>query len=177
MATETERQRPKHEGLSPQPELAASADSQSATLPIPVPDQQEILSIYGKIKKRRATIVGPQGEAQFPDSVQLFLVQLLDALGQGKSVTILQSTATVGTVHASQTLGVSRRHFVGLLEAGQIPFHMVGTHRRVYASDLFLYKAQRDSSRKKTIRELAKAEAAEGLYDAIPSLEDNDHGQ
>jgi elongation factor P hydroxylase len=61
-----------------------------------------------------------------------------------------------------------------MLEKGEIAHHMVGTHRRVYAQDLFHYKAQRDGRRHKVIRELAQAEAKEGLYDREPSSVDED---
>jgi len=69
-------------------------------------------------------------------------------------------------------LGVSRQFLVNLLEGGEIPYHTVGTHRRVYAEDLFRYKARRDLNRHRAIRELARAEAAEGLYDRKPAASD-----
>jgi excisionase family DNA binding protein len=38
-------------------------------------------------------------------------------------------------VKAVAMLAVSRQFLVNLLEKGEIPYHMVGTHRRIYALD------------------------------------------
>lgn len=69
------------------------------------------------------------------------------------------------TYQAAHYLGMSRMFLVGLLKRGDIPFHMVGTHRRIYEKDVIAYKAQRDSERKKALAELVKAEHEEGIYD------------
>jgi excisionase family DNA binding protein len=63
---------------------------------------------------------------------------------------------------------MSRQFLVRLLEKGEIPFHKVGTHRRIYARDVLGYKAKRDLSRRKNLDDLARAEYAEGLYSQIP---------
>jgi excisionase family DNA binding protein len=65
-------------------------------------------------------------------------------------------------------LSVSRQYLIRILESGQIPFHMVGTHRRVYARDALAYKAKRDAERRKMLDDLLRAEIAEGLIDLVP---------
>jgi excisionase family DNA binding protein len=62
-------------------------------------------------------------------------------------------------------LGVSRQFLIRLLERGEIPHHMVGTHRRIYVRDLLAYKVKRDSKRRQVLDELTHAEAEDGLYD------------
>jgi excisionase family DNA binding protein len=125
----------------------------------------EIDQLYEALRKANAKLIGPSGEARLlPKSLYAFLVDLFGLLNKGKSVLIVQNQAKLTTVEAASLLGVSRQFLVNLLERGEIPYHMVGTHRRIYAQDLFRFRAARDAARHKLIRELAQAEAAEGLY-------------
>lgn len=77
----------------------------------------------------------------------------------------METDASMTTAEAATVLGVSRQFLVNLLEAGEIPFHLVGTHRRVYSQDLMEYKARRDRQRRQKLSDLVRAEVAEGLYD------------
>lgn len=141
----------------------------ASAVPISDKDQREIQDLYVKIRTSDAKLVGPDGKAQvLPPSLYSFLCTLLGDLKDGYSVTILQPNASLTTVEAAKLLGVSRTHFVGLLKNNEIPFHMVGTHRRALARDILAYKAKRDVRRRKTLDDLAVAEHEEGLYDKMP---------
>jgi len=63
---------------------------------------------------------------------------------------------------------MSRQFFVNLLKQGEIPFIMVGTHRRIYARDVLAYKAKRDATRRKVLDDMARAACDEGIYDMVP---------
>lgn len=129
-------------------------------------DQREIQDIYQKLLTSDAKLVGPDGKAEIlPPSLYSFLCTLLADLKAGHSVTLLQSNASLTTVEASKLLGVSRQFLIGLLDNREIPHHMVGTHRRLYARDVLAYKAKRDANRHKILDDLAHAEHAEGIYD------------
>lgn len=139
------------------------------TQPISDKDQREILDIYQKLRTADAKLVGPDGKTQvLPNSLYSFLCTLLADLKAGYSVTLLQSHASLTTVEAGKLLGVSRQHLIGLLNKKEIAFHMVGTHRRMYARDVLAYKAKRDAARRKTLDDLARAEFEEGTYDRMP---------
>lgn len=132
-------------------------------------DQKDILDLYTKIRAAEAKLVGPDGRTQLlPPNLYSFLCQLLGDLKAGKSVTILQNNAELTTVEAAKMLAVSRQFLIQLLEQNQIPFHMVGTHRRLYARDLLAYKGRRDSARRHTLDDLARTEMEDGLYDRVP---------
>ena len=135
----------------------------------PLPGRNEVLDMYSEIKAAKARLAGPDGETrQLPPNLQSFLGQLLGELKAGKSVTILESDAAMTTTAAARMLSVSRQFLVQLLEQGQIPFHKVGTHRRVYVRDLLAYKSKREAARRKAWRDLVQAEIEDGTYFAIP---------
>jgi len=69
-------------------------------------------------------------------------------------------------------LGMSRQYFVTLLESGDIPFHKVGSHRRVYFKDLRTYAKKRDANRRDGLNRLFKRMDLEGHYDTETKDED-----
>lgn len=133
-------------------------------------DPRQVLELYRKIQRSRARLVGPDGRTQsLPVSLSEFLVSLIAGLCESQSVTIVQNDAQLTTVEAARMLGVSRQFLIGRLENGEIPFHMVGTHRRLYVRNVLVYKMQRDGKRRRILDELTRAEAGEGLYDREPA--------
>ena len=142
---------------------------QVAGVSISEQDQRDILDLYTKIRAAEAKLVGPDGKTQLlPTNLYSFLCQVLGDLKAGKSVTILQSNAELTTVEAAKLLAGSRQFVVQLLEKNQIPFHMVGTHRRLYARDVLAFKGRRDSARRKTLDDLSRTEFEQGTYDRVP---------
>ena len=76
-------------------------------------------------------------------------------MAQGNAVTIIPIHAELTTQEAADFLNVSRPYLVRLLEQKKMPFHMVGTHRRVRFEDLMAFKASFEKSRREAMDELA----------------------
>ena len=143
--------------------------SSEAAVDISLKEQREIIGIYARLREVEAKLVGPDGKTEIlPNNLYSFLLRLLADLRAGHSVTILQSRHELTTVEAGKVLGFSRQYLIQLLEKGEIPFHMAGTHRRLYVRDVLAYKSQRDTARRKTLDELAKTEFAKGDYGQVP---------
>lgn len=141
----------------------------AADVSISAREQREIIGIYEKLREAEAKLIGPDGKTEIlPNNLYSFLLRLLADLRAGHSVTILQSRHELTTVEASKILGMSRQFLIKLLEKGEIPFHLVGTHRRIYVRDVMTYKLKRDLMRRETLDELAKQEISKGDYDKIP---------
>jgi excisionase family DNA binding protein len=75
-----------------------------------------------------------------PAPAVALLRELLEAMAQGKAVSVLPSDSELSTFELADLLNVSRPHAITLLERGLIPYRMVGTHRRVRLEDALAYK-------------------------------------
>jgi excisionase family DNA binding protein len=143
--------------------------SEANAVDISPKEQREIIDIYAKLREAEAKLIGPDGKTEIlPNNLYSFLLRLLADLRAGHSVTILQSKHELTTVEASKILGMSRQYLIKLLEKGEIPFHSVGTHRRLYVRDVIAYKAKRDLARRDILNDLARREFAKGDYDKVP---------
>lgn len=94
-------------------------------------------------------------ELQLPKSVTPFLVHVLTEMAQGNALTLIPTHAELTTQEAADFLSVSRPFLVSLLEANKIPYHKVGTHRRVRFYDLDAFKKQNEAERQRTMQKLA----------------------
>src|SRR5580704_19326603 len=132
---------------------------EASALDISLREQKEIAEIYSKLRAAEAKLIGPDGKTEIlPNNLYSFLLRVLADLHAGHSVTILQNRHELTTVEASKILGISRQFLIKLLEKGELPFHLVGTHRRLYVRDVMAYKARRDISRRNSLNELAAGE-------------------
>jgi excisionase family DNA binding protein len=132
-------------------------------------EQRELAEAYAKLREAEAKLIGSDGKtAALPNNLYSFLLRLLADLRAGQAVTILQNRHELTTAEAAKILGFSRQFLVQLLEKGELPFHMAGTHRRLYVRDVLAYKSRRDMQRRKTLDNLARREFEEGVYDQVP---------
>ena len=83
----------------------------------------------------------------------------------GNGVQILHRESELRTQQAADYLNISRPSLIKLLEAGQIAYHMAGTHRRVLVRDIAAYKEQRDARARETLKELVADAQELDLYD------------
>lgn len=95
-------------------------------------------------------------KAILPKPVFALLMDALAAVASGKAVSLVPYGAQLTTQQAADFLNVSRPHLISLLEKGEIPFHKVGTHRRIYFSELTSYKELRDEASHAAATELTQ---------------------
>ena len=109
-------------------------------------------------QERQVTIRVGKDEAsiQLPASAAQLLLQILNQMAVGNAVTLLPFHANLTTQQAADLLNVSRPYLIKLLEKGEIPFSMVGSHRRVRAEDLLKYRAHLEQVKSKALDALAE---------------------
>jgi len=135
------------------------------------PDNEgaEIQDLYKLFLLEKApALIGPDRRSiPLPESIYNILVQVLGYLKEGKGVSVVPVMQELTTQHAANLLGMSRPFLIDLLNRGEIPFHKVGTHRRICRKDVMDYLAKRDANRKRILAEMAKRAVAEGDYDQM----------
>ncbi len=104
-------------------------------------------------KGRRCTITLSLEE--IPEAAVDLLQSILVEMAKGNPVSVLPANAELTTQQAADFLSVSRPFLVNLLKERKIPFHKVGTHRRIRFEDLVTYKNQIDAARRQTLIELS----------------------
>ncbi len=121
---------------------------------------QRALAAYisTQLETQRIQIFDEKNEAhavELPTSALRLLVDILSELADGNAVKVVPIHAELTTQEAADLINVSRPHLVKLLEAGDLPFHKTGKHRRVRFSDLMAYKTAQEQASTAAMEELA----------------------
>ncbi len=133
----------------------------------PEPDTQLIKRLEAMLDKAHPKLVGMDGEEiLLPDSVYQALRQVIHMMAAGRTISLVPHDLYLSSQEAAEILNVSRPFLYTLLDGGQIPYTMVGTHRRIRVEDLMEYKRLRDSQRRQALGELAAFSQELGFYDA-----------
>lgn len=144
-----------HEPVESTPEIAKLAADAS----------RRLFRLLGAAPKETCIVRfegAPDDPVVLPAAAVRMLGSLLAELAKGNAVTLMPHHAELTTQQAADLLNVSRPFLVGLLESGQLPFHKIGTHRRVRYSDLITFKRRRDNESEAALRELAALSQSAG---------------
>ena len=103
-----------------------------------------------------AKLVGPGGEAIVLTPLAYEALRtVLVCLARGEAISLVPAHTMLSTNEAADFLNVSRPFLIKLLERNEIPYEMVGTHRRVAFRDLMTYRERRRHGRAEAVQELA----------------------
>jgi len=136
-------------------------------------EQHEIVALREQLRRIAAQgerpvarLVSPDGiEVEIPASAFAALQAVVRDMAQGLTITLIPHDRELTTKEAADILNLSRPFLVKLLDRGEMPFHRVGTHRRLKVEDLLAYRELRAARRREKLRELTKlSEQVEGGY-------------
>jgi len=104
-------------------------------------------------------IEGRQETVAVPQMVLHLLSRILKETASGHAVSVVPFESELTTSEAADYLNVSRPYVIALLEQGKIPFHKVGSHRRIRLEDVADYKKRQMATSYAAMEELqAQAE-------------------
>jgi excisionase family DNA binding protein len=127
------------------------------------------LGRFLEVHDEPALLLGRDGErVPLPDEVYAVLVKIVEALRQGKVITVVPRMQRLTTQEAADFLGISRPTVVKLLDQGRIPFDQPGRHRRILFSDLLRYVQERRDDRTAALDRMTEEASEAGIYDARP---------
>jgi excisionase family DNA binding protein len=150
MATTPTSQRVLSASPEEQPELAKVVD---------------LLAHLETAGERMTRLVGPDGESiALPASAFKALKAVVTGMAQGMALTLIPSGRELTTQEAADLLRISRPSVIKLLEDGTIPFHKVGTHRRINVEDVLAYRSARNEQRRAALRELTEISEEIGYH-------------
>ena len=145
--------------LHPPPNIQDSEIAREATARIvPFVRARKPLKVHITEEVNQEPIVLPAGAVAM-------LKDILEAMAAGHSITMIPQHAELTTVEAADILNVSRPYLIKLLEAGDIPCHKVGRHRRVRLEDIMQYKEGIDRRREAILDQMVTEAEELGLYD------------
>ena len=127
----------------------------------------ELEAILDLVRRKKPALIDSEGHrTELPEPLYKMLILIVEQMKQGRAVIMMPEGETFTTQAAANFLGVSRQHLVDLLENGVIPYHKVGSHRRVYFRDLKEYAEKRDTGRRQTMDELFNEVTKAGKYES-----------
>lgn len=115
-----------------------------------------------RIRYRVETETGADESVAIPAAAAALLERILAEMAQGNAVTLMPAHAELTTQQAADLLKVSRPFLIEQLEKGEIPFRLVGTHRRIRLADVMRYKQEADRRRLDALEKLAALDQARG---------------
>jgi excisionase family DNA binding protein len=127
------------------------------------------LGRFLELHDQAALLLGPDGErVAVPEEVYKVLTAVVEALREGKVITVVPQTQRLTTQEAADFLGISRPTLVKLLDQGKIPFEQPGRHRRILFSDLLAYVRRRREERTAALDRMTEEASQAGIYGGRP---------
>jgi len=121
---------------------------------------------------RRASLLGPDGEQiELPEPLNEMLLFIVQAMTRKQAIFLMPEDEAFTTQAAANFLGMSRPYLLRLLEAKKLPFHRVGTHRRILFRDLVEFQTKRSVGRNQAISKMTEDLVEAGLYDQYVETE------
>jgi len=133
---------------------------------LPDDEQQQVQALEREFHHGVPVLVTASGKRiKLPSAVFEVLRKAVRYMSHGQAITLVPDSQVVTTQRAADILGMSRPHFIKLLESGIMAHHRVGNQRRVYLRDVLEFAKKRDRERLAALDRLSRDALDAGLYD------------
>jgi excisionase family DNA binding protein len=105
---------------------------------------------------KQLQLIGPDGVAE-DISVEIYAVlrEVFQHLKDGQAISLIPDDTLLTTQQAAQILNISRPYLYRLLDADEIPFVQVGTHRKLRLADVEALRERRRNESRKALNAIA----------------------
>ena len=135
-------------------------------------DATTLAEVSQLLRHGSATLEGPKGErAILPAPLYTLLKDIVRGLEDGRSFVLMLQDQQLTTQRAAELLGMSRPYLIRLLDAGELPHHLVGKHRRVALRDVLAF-AKRQTEMRSALAQMSRDAFDAGLYDRQTGMQD-----
>jgi excisionase family DNA binding protein len=120
---------------------------------------KELAAVLPKKEKDFSMVVKCDHEDKqiiIPFSAIRMLLDILTQMAEGNAITLIPIHAELTTQEAANLLNISRPYLIKLLDNHKIPFHKVGTHRRIHFIDLLKFKEKIQKESQQALDELVE---------------------
>ncbi|MEU7571274.1 excisionase family DNA-binding protein [Micromonospora sp. NPDC049240] len=153
--------------------MSLSAATAASVGPTEGADRQQAAAVAALLTRHPHAAGGDTARLLFSDGEQVEVpTQLVDVLRQisailarGDGLVINALSRELTTTEAAKLLGMSRPTLIRLLENDAIASHRVGSHRRLFLSDVLAFRGRQMEERRKSYEALMWESDALGFND------------
>ncbi len=109
--------------------------------------------------------LGDDQEIALPVAAVELIREALTLERDGKGFLLLEEDAEVSPEKAAEMLRISRPTLLKKLDGGEIPFHYVGSHRRIAVADVLAYRHTQKERAQAALRQMRDEADEMGLYE------------
>ncbi len=112
-------------------------------------DAAELHGVSQLLRRGSPTLLGVAGErATLPAPLYELLKTAVGDLENGRSLVLIPEDRFLTTQRAAELLGISRPYVIRLLDQDEMPYHLVGKHRRIALRDVLACAKRRTEGRR-----------------------------
>ncbi len=127
-------------------------------------EKLERIACLTVVRRKQPCLVDSKGkEIPLPEQLFGLVVKVAGDLQAGRSVFVVSGEQAMTPQAAADFLGMSRQFLAKLMDEGAVPFHKVGSHRRLLFKDVQQFSAKRAHSRRVTLEKLRDKLHAAGV--------------